>query len=331
VYFFDRAGMSQTSNYYKAYLRQKAAREKAEALLESRARELFESNESLRAALEQLQKQKSSLVQQEKLASIGLLAAGIAHEINNPVGFVKSNLQSLLGYIKALTKPLNSYLKIAEELSSQPMSEEMKLQLKSINLLLETEDIKYIASDSIDSIQEGLIGIKRVEDIVRNLKDYSRAESDQRSLIDVNAVIDDALKLIWNELKYKCEITKEFGEIPLIYGSPGQLSQIFINIAMNAAQAIESRGTLSIGTLCDSAHIYVFFTDDGPGIEEDIQSKLFDPFFTTKDIGGGTGLGLYVSYGLAKKHRGKIEVANNQGKGATFTVTLPINIRENRY
>lgn len=322
--------MNKTNDYHKAYLRQKAAREKAEALLESRARELFESNESLRTALEQLQKQKSNLVQQEKLASIGLLAAGIAHEINNPVGFVKSNLQSLLGYIKALTKPLNSYLEIAEELSSQPMSKEMKLQLQSINVLLETEDIKYIATDSVDSIQEGLAGIKRIEDIVRNLKDYSRAESDQRSLIDVNAVIDDALKLIWNELKYKCEITKEFGDIPLIYGSPGQLNQIFVNLAMNAAQAMEERGTLSISTLCDSAHIYIFFTDDGPGIKEGIQSKLFDPFFTTKDVGSGTGLGLYVSYGLAKKHRGKIEVANNQGKGATFTVTLPINIRENR-
>jgi signal transduction histidine kinase len=322
--------MSQTPDYHKAYLLQVAAREKAEALLESRARELYDSNESLRTALDELKRQKTNLVQQEKLASIGLLAAGIAHEINNPVGFVKSNLQTLLGYLAALTRPLNSYLKIADELYAQPMSKDIKLQLHSINLLLEKEDIKFIATDSVVSIQEGLSGIERVEDIIGNLKDYSRTESDKRSLIDVNQVVDDTLKLIWNELKYNCEIIKDFGQTPLIYGSSGQLSQIFINLAMNAAQSMESRGTLSITTICDSHYIYILFSDDGPGIAEDNLLKIFDPFFTTKDIGSGTGLGLYVSYGLAKKHRGKIEVINNEEKGATFTVTLPIDIRKNR-
>jgi two-component system NtrC family sensor kinase len=218
--------MSQTPDYHKAYLRQIAAREKAEALLESRARELYDSNESLRTALDELKKQKANLVQQEKLASIGLLAAGIAHEINNPVGFVKSNLQTLLGYLDALTKPLNSYLKIADELYAQPMSKDLKLQLHSINLLLEKEDIKFIATDSVYSIQEALSGMKRIEDIIGNLKGFSRTESEKRSLIDVNQVINEALKLIWNELKYNCEIVKDFGLTPLIYGSSGQLNQI---------------------------------------------------------------------------------------------------------
>ena len=239
-------------------------------------------------------------------------------------------MQTLLGYLDALTKPLNSYLKIADELYAQPMSKDLKLQLHSINLLLEKEDIQFIATDSVDSIQEGLSGIERIEDIVGNLRDYSRMESDKRSLIDVNQVVDDALKLIGNELQYKCEIIKNFGQTPPIYGSSGQLSQIFINLAMNAAQAMESPGTLSITTICDSDYIYVLFTDDGPGIAEDNLLKLFDPFFTTKDIDSGNGLGLYVSYGIAKKHHGKIEVINNEEKGATFTVTLPIEIRENR-
>ncbi|MFT6295432.1 MAG: two-component system NtrC family sensor kinase [Glaciecola sp.] len=322
--------MSQTPNYHKAYLRQIAAREKAEALLESRAQELYDSNESLRTALDKLKKQKTSLVQQEKLASIGLLAAGIAHEINNPVGFVKSNLQTLLGYLTALTKPLNSYLKIADELYAQPMSKNLKLQLNSLNIQLEKEDIKFIAIDSVDSIQECLSGIERIEDIIGNLKDYSRTESDKRSLIDINQVVDDALKLIGNELKYKCEIIKDFGQTPLIYGSSGQLSQVFINLAINAAQAMGSPGTLSITTVCDSDYVYILFSDDGPGIAEDNLLKLFDPFFTTKDIDSGNGLGLYVSYGIAKKHHGRIDVINNEGKGATFTVALPIEIRENR-
>lgn len=322
--------MSQTPNYHKAYLRQVAARERAEGLLESRARELYDSNESLRTALDELQKQKINLVQQEKLASIGLLAAGIAHEINNPVSFVKSNLQSLRSYLNALTDPINRYLEIAEDLYTQPVSADLKLKLRSINLMLEKEDVNFISADSLDSIQEGLAGIERIEDIIGSLKDYSRTESNKRSLIDVNQVVDDALKLIWNELKYKCEIIKDLGEIPLIYGSSGQLSQIFINLAMNAAQSMESPGTLAITTICDSDYIYIHFSDDGPGIEEDNLLKLFDPFFTTKDIGSGTGLGLYVSYGLAKKHRGKIEATNNQEKGATFTVTLPVDIRKDR-
>jgi two-component system NtrC family sensor kinase len=323
--------VSNPPDYHKAYLRQKAAREKAEALLESRARELYDSNQSLRMALDELNKRKTSLVQQEKLASIGLLAAGIAHEINNPVGFVKSNLQTLLGYLAALTKPLNSYLEIADELYAQPMSADIKQQLHSINLLLAEEDIKFITTDSIDSIEEGLAGIKRIEDIISNLSDYSRTESNKRSLVDINQVVEDALKLIWNELKYRCEITKTFGEIPLIYGSSGQLSQIFVNLAINAAQAMESRGTLAVTTTCDQDYIYILFTDNGPGIGEDALLKLFDPFFTTKDIGSGTGLGLYVSYGLAKKHRGQIEASNNAGKGATFTVSLPFDIRKSRW
>jgi two-component system NtrC family sensor kinase len=248
--------VSNPPDYHKAYLRQKAAREKAEALLESRARELYDSNQSLRMALDELNKRKTSLVQQEKLASIGLLAAGIAHEINNPVGFVKSNLQTLLGYLAALTKPLNSYLEIADELYAQPMSADIKQQLHSINLLLAEEDIKFITTDSIDSIEEGLAGIKRIEDIISNLSDYSRTESNKRSLVDINQVVEDALKLIWNELKYRCEITKTFGEIPLIYGSSGQLSQIFVNLAINAAQAMESRGTLAVTTTCDQDYIF---------------------------------------------------------------------------
>ena len=323
--------MSNPPDYHKAYLQQKAARERAEAQLESGARELYDSNESLRATLDELNKRKTNLVQQEKLASIGLLTAGIAHEINNPVGFVKSNLQTLLGYLAALAKPLNSYVEIADDLYAQPISADIKQQLHRINLLLAEEDIKFITTDSINSIEEALAGIKRVEDIISNLSDYSRTESNKRSLVDINQVVEDALKLIWNELKYSCEITKNFGEIPLIYGSSGQLSQIFVNLAINAAQAMEPIGTLAITTTCDQDYIYILFTDNGPGIGENALLKLFDPFFTTKDIGSGTGLGLYVSYGLAKKHSGQIEASNNEEKGATFTVTLPIDIRKSRW
>jgi len=182
----------------------------------------------------------------------------------------------------------------------------------------------------LDAIAEGLAGLARVEDIVRNLKDFSHAESDKRVLLDVNEVLEETLKLIWNEIKYRCEVVKEFGDVPKIYGSAGQFSQIFINLAVNAAQAMSQKGVLEIKTYYEDGSVVIEFTDTGPGISKEILPKLFDPFFTTKDIGSGTGLGLYVSHGIAVKHHGQIRAENIQGKGARFTVTLPVDVRANR-
>lgn len=321
--------MSNEQDYKRAYERQRAAREKAESLLEDRSRELYEANETLKSAYDELSEQKNQLVQQEKLASIGLLAAGVAHEINNPVGFVKSNLQTLEDYTASYTAAFVAYRKLVEavrELGDADVQE----QISKIDEILAKANLEYIAKDGVDCIHESLSGIARIEEIIVNLSDFARTEGDNRVLCNINELLDNTLKLVWNEVKYKCEVVREFGDIPEIYGWQGQLRQVFVNIIVNGAQAIESEGTLTIRTHSDEEFIHVEFMDDGPGIDEEVVGKLFDPFFTTKDVGSGTGLGLYVSHGIVTKHCGTISAKNNLTKGACFTVSLPIEMRKNR-
>ncbi len=322
--------MTEVVDYKNAYLRQKAAREKAESLLESRARELYESNESLKSALESLERQKVHLVQQEKLASIGLLAAGIAHEINNPIAFVKSNLQTLQETLGLIVDPLKQMAPLLPKLIDESSSEQHRNMLTNINNRFENEDIDYLCSDSLESIKEGLEGLLRVEEIIKNLKEFSHTESDKRTLLNINEVIEEALKLIRNQLKNRCEVVIDFGDVPKIYGSTIQFGQVFINLAINAAQAMKKRGILEVKTFTENDTVVIQFTDTGTGIPVKNLTKIFDPFFTTKDVGVGSGLGLYVSHSILSKHHGSISAENVPGKGARFTVVLPRDVRAPR-
>jgi two-component system, NtrC family, sensor kinase len=315
-------------DYKRAYERQKLAREKAESLLEVRSRELYEANETLQNAYNTLSDQKNQLVQQEKLASIGLLAAGVAHEINNPVGFVKSNLQTLENYTASYSAVLNAYRNLAEAAEQGVSITEHIDKLKDI---LKATDLEHIAQDGVDCIKESLSGVERIEEIIVNLSDFSRSESDDnRVLCDINNLLDNTLKLVWNEIKYNCEIEKDYAELPKIYGRPGQLRQVFVNIIVNAAQAIESKGALKIVTRTGNDKVIIEFIDNGPGLDEETSAKLFDPFYTTKEVGSGTGLGLSVSHGIVANHHGSLTAKNNEGKGACFTVSLPFEMRKNR-
>ncbi len=321
--------MSNEQDYKRAYERQRAAREKAESLLEDRSRELYEANETLKSAYDELSEQKNQLVQREKLASIGLLAAGVAHEINNPVGFVKSNLQTLEDYTASYTSAFLAYRKLVESVRDH-CSEDVQDQISEIDEILATSNLEYIAKDGVDCIHESLSGIARIEEIIVNLSDFARTEGDNRVLCDINVLIENTLKLVWNEVKYKCEVVKEFSDVAGVYGWQGQLRQVFVNVIVNGAQAIESQGTITIRTHSDADYVHIDFIDDGPGIDEEVIGKLFDPFFTTKEVGSGTGLGLYVSHGIVTKHHGKISAKNNLTKGACFTISLPIEMRKNR-
>jgi len=315
-------------DYKRAYERQKLAREKAETLLEVRSRELYEANEIVQSAYNTLHDQKNQLVQQEKLASIGLLAAGIAHEINNPVGFVKSNLQTLENYTVSYFSALNAYrsLAVAAE-QGLPIAEHID-KLKDI---LQTTDLEHIAQDGMDCIKESLSGVERIEEIIVDLSDFARNETDDnRVLCDINNLLDNTLKLVWNEIKYNCEIEKNYAELPQFYGRPGQLRQVFVNIIVNAAQALESNGTLKLVTRSDADNVIIEFIDNGPGLDEETSAKLFDPFYTTKEVGSGTGLGLSVSHGIVANHHGTLTAKNNEGNGACFTVTLPLELRKTR-
>ncbi len=320
--------MTENTDYKRAYERQKVARERAEHLLETRSRELFETNTTLSVAYEDLKNQKEQMVQHEKLASIGLLAAGVAHEINNPIGFIRSNLETLEKYLESIQIVLAAYEKLSEQLRTPNAAENLSQPLDELSALIKKHELDYITEDSMSCITESISGTKRVENIVRNLRDFSRTDKDERVSLNINGCIDDSINLITNEIKYKCVIKKEYAEVPEIFGCPGQLNQVLINILLNSVQAIETKGEIRIRTRADAENIFIDIIDNGPGFSEDNIKKLFDPFFTTKGLKEGTGLGLYISHGLVQKHRGQITAANEPGSGARITISLPIDMRE---
>ena len=319
--------MIVNSDYKKAYERQQKARERAEGLLEIRSRELFDTNESLSKAFDDLKNHKEHLVQQEKLASIGLLAAGVAHDINNPIGFIRSNLETLEKYLESIRLILSAYAQLSGQLTQAAVTAELSDSLERINLLIKDRELDFISEDAVSCIKESLSGTKRVEDIVRNLKDFSRTDKDERLSLNINQVIDDSINLVWNEIKYKCTVKKSYGDLPDIYACAGQLNQVLINVLMNSMQAMGTSGEIEIRTSADSEYVHIDIIDDGPGFPEQDIFNLFDPFFTTKGIKEGTGLGLYISHGLVLKHRGKIVAANEADRGARITISLPIDMR----
>lgn len=319
--------MTENSDYKRAYERQKAAREKAEHLLETRSRELFDSNETLTNAFNDLKNQKEQMVQQEKLASIGLLAAGVAHEINNPMGFIRSNLETLEKYLGSIQLVLAAYETLGNQLRNHDENMNLTESLDKLASLIHKHELDYISEDSVSCIKESLSGTKRVENIVRNLKDFSRTDKDERVSLSINDCIDDSISLVANEVKYKCIVKRNYADVPEIYGCAGQLHQVLINILLNSIQAFESRGEIEIETNADPENVYIDIVDNGPGFSEENLIKLFDPFFTTKGVNEGTGLGLYISHGLVQKHRGQIRAANEPGGGARITISLPIDMR----
>lgn len=322
--------MNETPDYKKAYERQKKARERAEVLLEVRSRELYEANETLKNAYNTLKDQKAQLVQQEKLASIGMLAAGVAHEINNPVGFVKSNLQTLQDYTKSYTKVLQAYRALTKLIANKGQDATIKQSLEDLQLLLEATDLDHIANDGVACIEESLSGVQRIEEIVNNLRDFSRSDSEDRVRVNVNESLEAAIKLVWNEVKYNVEVIREFEEVPEVWAINGQIVQVLVNIIFNAIQAMERQGQLIIRTSSDSYFVHIDIIDSGPGIEDEHLTKLFDPFFTTKDVGTGTGLGLYISHGIIDKHKGKLQAFNDSNSGARFRISLPIEARKKK-
>jgi signal transduction histidine kinase len=249
------------------------------------------------------------------MASIGQLAAGVAHEINNPVGFVKSNLGTLQRYIADLGTVLKAYAEIEHELGEASQA--------SVSQLKKDIDLDYLQQDLDILLTETNDGVQRVQDIVRDLKNFSHVSSTEFVLANLEMGLDSTLNVVWNELKYKAKVVKEYAAIPEIMCAPSQLNQVFMNLLVNASHAIEERGQISIRTTSSEAEVRVEIEDSGRGIPPENLSRIFEPFFTTKPVGKGTGLGLSLSYGIVKKHQGRIEVSSEVGKGTRFTVILP--------
>ncbi len=299
---------------------ERALRQRAESLLEEKTSELHHAHEKLK-------ENQAQLVHSEKMASLGQLAAGVAHEINNPVGFVMSNLGTLMEYVTTFKDLIAQYDTLVTHYQ-EGHADEIQALLEAIHKVCEEEDLNYAMGDVDALILESQQGLHRVKDIVQNLKSFARLDESELKEANVNDGIQDTLKMVWNELKYKCQVTTNLGEVPSILCYPGQLNQVLMNLLVNAAQAIPEKGEIIIETEATDTHIVIRISDTGVGIPEKHMSHIFNPFYTTKPVGTGTGLGLSISYGIIQKHHGTIDVESKVGEGTTFSIKLPIETNE---
>jgi two-component system, NtrC family, sensor kinase len=282
--------------------------------------ELQAKNLELTRALEDLNRTKDMLLQQEKLASIGQLAAGVAHEINNPIAYVQSNLRTLENYLASI----RTLLARVFEIKKLQEVDEVRKAWDAIDRLAEESDLDFILEDVKELLPQSLEGVERVRQIVADLKSFSRDDESKRETTDIHNCINGALNIVWNELKYHVTLYKSYGRIPEIDCYPRQLTQVFVNLLINAGQAIRDQGEIRISTVREGDLIVCTVADNGIGIPESAQAKVFDPFFTTKEVGKGTGLGLSIAYGIIQKHGGSIRLKSEVGKGTEFRIELPI-------
>ncbi len=262
------------------------------------------------------------LIQSEKMASLGLLTAGIAHEVNNPMNFVYGNLSLIEQHLNEMHRLLTLYEQLESEIPNEKITEirRIKGELEYENLF---NDLKVIINDC-------KTGARRTLEIVKDLRSFSRTDSGDIQRINLNDALKTTLKLLYPQYKKRILVETDWGELPLYSCYAGQLNQVFMNIIMNAIQAIPDVGKISIRTRADESTISIAIRDNGEGIPEDIQSKIFDPFFTTKEVGVGTGLGLSIALKIVQKHGGKIKTDSKVGEGTIIIIELPIKgVEEN--
>lgn len=314
--------VTDTGVLQRALERERLRRQKAEALLEERSRELFEASESLRQALADLQRNQRQLVQQEKLASLGVLSAGVAHEINNPIGFVSSNVNTLSDYLRTYQEgfELARTLLTGESgrSDSSPTPDRSWLDWER------QIDLEFLLGDTNDLLRETLEGLERVKTIVSGLKNFARADDNRQEPVDINESVRTALTMARNQLKYQCEVVEELREVPPVLGNASRLSQVVLNLLVNAAQAASENCWIRISTDSDGRDVTITVEDNGCGIAPENLDRVFTPFFTTKPVGVGTGLGLSISHGIIADHGGSIDVNSEPGVGTCFTIRLPV-------
>ncbi len=257
---------------------------------------------------EKVAERTRELLQAEKMASIGQLAAGVAHEINNPIGFVNSNLGTLGRYVDEL-------MQLAELGAGTPAGQSLG----------QSVDLDYIRTDLGDLLRETREGLGRVQGIVANLKDFSRVDQAEWQEADLIAGLESTLNVAAHELKYKAEIVRALQPLPLVRCIPAQINQVFLNLLVNAAQAIPEQGTLSLRSGTDANRVWIEIADTGCGMDETTQRRMFEPFFTSKPVGTGTGLGMSLAWDIINKHGGRIDVASAPGQGTAIRVWLPIS------
>ena len=288
-----------------------------------RTQALSEKNDLLEQSNKELKETQQQLFQAEKMASVGQLAAGVAHEINNPVGFVSSNLNTLTDYLSMF----QILMTLVKKLQPDADIEAQKALITEIHQFYAQHDFDFISEDVTPLIEESVEGLTRVSEIVKGLKVFSRIDSDEKQWFDLNHCLNTTLTMVNNKLKYICKVEKQFADLPRVYFNVGKLTQVFTNLLINAGQAIEAtgkQGVITVHTYLQGKQVIVDITDTGCGISEENLEKLFNPFFTTKPEGQGTGLGLSITYGIIQEHGGSIEVTSKEGEGSRFIITLPV-------
>jgi len=287
-----------------------------------REQTLQDRNIELVEAYSRLKQTQAQLLQSEKMASIGQLAAGVAHEINNPIGYVHSNLGTLSTYVRGLFSMIDTYDRLWQALPA-----ELRALSGPVDVIKRQIDYDFLLQDLPHLLSESREGIERVKKIIMDLRDFSREGRDDTgewTMADVRRGLESTLNIVRSELKYKANIVLSFADLPMIECIPSQLNQVFLNLLINAGQAIKEHGQIAVRTSMTTDEVCVSIADDGVGIPSENLARIFDPFFTTKPVGSGTGLGLALSYGIVHKHHGRIEVASEPGLGTTFSVYLPL-------
>jgi PAS domain S-box-containing protein len=287
-------------------------------------KEIDESKQGVQLALAELKKAheelKSSqlkILQQEKMASIGQLAAGVAHELNNPMSFISSNLGTLDKYVNRLSDFIRMQAESLESVKDDAIIRKIDEKRKELKLDYLLEDVKILLKESLD-------GSDRVKRIVSELNSFSRMDEEEYKKANINECIESAITIVWNELKYKSTLKKEYGELPPIKCYPRQMNQIFVNLLINAVNSIADKGVITIKTWHKDGFVWMEVSDSGVGIPRQNLVRIFEPFFTTKEAGKGTGLGLSISYEIVQRHKGEITVESEIGKGTTFTIKIPV-------
>jgi signal transduction histidine kinase len=278
--------------------------------LRERFVELQETNHKLEEA-------QNQLLQADKMASIGQLAAGVAHEINNPIGFVSSNLNSLRTHVTELLALVDAH----EAAAAAPGNAEARAQLQQARGAAE---IDYLRQDLPELLDESADGLARVKKIVQDLKDFARVDQADWQDADLNTGLESTLNVVRHELKYKARVEKRLGVLPLVRCLAGQLNQVFMNLIVNASQAIAESGVITLSSGADGGWVWVQVDDDGCGMSDEVCRRIFEPFYTTKDVGKGTGLGLSLSFSIVQRHGGAIQVRSAPGLGSAFRVWVPL-------
>ena len=317
--------MKEEEALKKALDRERARRSSAELLLEERSRELFESFEQLTEAHAALKKNQKQLARAETMASLGIMSAGVAHEISNPVGFALSNVRSMASSMGVLEKAINESSALLKESEGNA---ELTSKITALEKELNDADLPYLLEDMPCLLEETEDGLKRIRDIVDDLRFFAQEDVSIREQLDLNQSVRTALSDVGPKIGSDVQIMEKYGDLPMISASKPGLAQVFLNVIRNGCEALEGleapRQTLTIETTATEEGVCASFIDTGCGMNTEQHKNMFTPFYTTKEVGQGTGLGLSISIGIIQDHGGHIDVTSTEGEGTRLDVRLPL-------